>query len=92
MGHGRRVGNHRLHTTKALGQTEEFDAIHKATPRLGTSGQFEGNHATETRHLLLGKLVLGMRSKSWVKHLLDLWMRFKICGDLPGRFGMSRHA
>src|SRR5438270_6073326 len=71
MRHGCWMTHQRLHTSKAFGQSEYFEAAYQLNDIGICALILERNHAAESTHLTLCKLMIGMRGQSRKVYLLN---------------------
>ena len=60
VSHRRRVCDHGFHTAQTFSESAQIYRIHQSPPCFGTIFEFESNHPTESRHLGLGNIMLGV--------------------------------
>ena len=66
--------NQRPRIAQAGGAGEDRHAVHHFFPRLNAALHFEAYHRAEPLHLLLGKLMTGVRGEAGIVDALDLLM------------------
>mmetsp|Transcript_103026 Transcript_103026/g.142525 ORF Transcript_103026/g.142525 Transcript_103026/m.142525 type:complete len:318 (+) Transcript_103026:33-986(+) len=77
VSHDSWVFDKRLNTTKRFSQGDNLECSEESVSLLKTTLNEERDHTTESTHLLLSNVVLGMALEAGVDNLLDLGMRFK---------------
>lgn len=81
MGHDSGALNKRLNTTQGFSEGHSLHGSEEFSGFFDTTLEEEGDHTTESSHLLLGNIVLSVAGKTRVHDLFDLRVSFEVFSD-----------
>jgi len=92
VGHDSRAFNKRFNTSEGFSQSHGLHGGQEVSGFFDLSLDEEGDHTTETSHLLFGSFVLRVASKTGVNDLLNLGVAFEEFSDNLGTSASSVHS